>query len=126
MSTLLKTPSQRASFHFHIDAKQNRIGIESSQGNVHYYHLQSLHDLYDFLKKTPGSWVALGSCGEENIPAPGTVEAWARDMSNPINGYYGLTDNRRGRFASYIPSILEYLGFAEVEHNPRNNRMRAI
>jgi hypothetical protein len=26
----------------------------------------------------------------------------------------------------YMPPLLEALGLAEVEHNPRNNRMRAI
>jgi hypothetical protein len=31
----------------------------------------------------------------------------------------------RGRFGMYIPPLLETLGLAEVEHNPKNNRMRA-
>jgi len=31
----------------------------------------------------------------------------------------------RGRFGNYVPPVLEALGLAEVEHNPRNNRMRA-
>jgi hypothetical protein len=31
----------------------------------------------------------------------------------------------RGRFANYVPPVLEALGRAEVEHSPRNNRMRA-
>jgi len=26
----------------------------------------------------------------------------------------------------YIPPLLEALGLAEVEHNPKNNRMRAL
>jgi hypothetical protein len=26
----------------------------------------------------------------------------------------------------YLPPLLELLGKAEVEHNPRNNRMRAL
>ena len=32
----------------------------------------------------------------------------------------------RGRFANYVPPVLEELGRAEVEHNARNNRMRTI
>jgi hypothetical protein len=32
----------------------------------------------------------------------------------------------RGRFAMYVPPLMEVLGLAEVEHNPKNNRMRAI
>jgi len=30
----------------------------------------------------------------------------------------------RGRFANYVPPVMELLGLAEVEHNPKNNRMR--
>jgi len=26
----------------------------------------------------------------------------------------------------YVPPVLEALGLAEVEHNPKNNRMRAL
>ncbi len=32
----------------------------------------------------------------------------------------------RGRFGMYLPPLMEALGLAELEHNPRNNRMRAI
>ena len=55
-----------------------------------------------------------------------TVEAWARSENNPIGGWYGLKKGLRGRFAMYMPPLLEALGLAEVEHNPRNNRMRAL
>jgi hypothetical protein len=37
-----------------------------------------------------------------------------------------LKKGLRGRFAMYVPPFLEKLGLAAVEHNPRNNRMRAI
>jgi hypothetical protein len=30
------------------------------------------------------------------------------------------------RFGNYVPPVLEALGLAEVEHNARNNRMRAL
>ena len=33
--------------------------------------------------------------------------------------------NFRGRFGMYMPPLLEELGLAELEHNKRNNRMRA-
>jgi hypothetical protein len=32
----------------------------------------------------------------------------------------------RGRFGMYLPPLLEELGLAEVTHDPRNNRIRAI
>jgi hypothetical protein len=53
------------------------------------------------------------------------VEAWGRSTSNPVQGWYGFKKGLRGRFANYVPPVLEALGLAEVEHNPRNNRMRA-
>jgi hypothetical protein len=31
--------------------------------------------------------------------------------------------NRCGRFGNYVPPVLEALGMAEVEHNPRDNRI---
>ena len=62
---------------------------------------------------------------EKQEAAEGTVEHWARSPKNPIGGWYGLKKGFRGRFAMYIPPLMEELGLAEVEHNPRNNRMRA-
>jgi len=41
-------------------------------------------------------------------------------------GWYGLKKGLRGRFGMYMPPLLEALGLAEVEHNPKNNRMRAL
>jgi hypothetical protein len=32
----------------------------------------------------------------------------------------------RGRFAVYVPPLMEALGLAELEHRPKNNRMRAL
>ena len=57
---------------------------------------------------------------------PDTVEAWGRSSDNPVGGWYGLKKGLRGRFGNYVPPVLEALGLAEVEHNARNNRMRAI
>ena len=45
---------------------------------------------------------------------------------NPVGGWYGLKKGLRGRFGNYVPPVLEALGLAEVEHNARNNRMRAL
>ena len=53
------------------------------------------------------------------------VEAWARDANNPVRGYCGLRKGYRGRFANYVPPVLELLGLVELEHNTRNNRVRA-
>jgi hypothetical protein len=68
----------------------------------------------------------LGSKDEKQATAPGTVEHWARSDDNPLGGWYGLKKGFRGRFAMYIPPLMEALGLVELEHNKRNNRMRAL
>ena len=88
------------------------------------YHVRAVDDLRDWLVSL-GDWVELGSADEQKPAKPGTVEAWARDPSNPVGGWYGLRPGYRGRFAMYVPPLLEHLGLAELEHNPRNNRVRA-
>jgi len=37
-----------------------------------------------------------------------------------------LVESGRDGFGNDVPPVLEHLGLAEVEHNARNNRMRAI
>ena len=90
-----------------------------------HYEERCLDDLHAFLKEQ-GDWVELGSADEQKEPKDGTVEAWGRSTSNPVGGWYGLKKGLRGRFGMYIPPLMEALGRAELEHNPRNNRMRAI
>jgi hypothetical protein len=87
--------------------------------------LRCIEDLYAHLSKH-GDWMPLGSADERKPAADGTVEAWGRGKSNPVKGWYGLKKGLRGRFGMYVPPVLEALGLAEVEHNPKNNRMRAI
>ena len=70
-------------------------------------------------------WMPLGNADEQKPAAEGTVEAWGRSPDNPVGGWYGLKKGLRGRFGNYVPPVLEALGLAEVEHNARNNRMRA-
>ena len=88
------------------------------------YDARAIDDLHAMLV-AHGDWIALGSADEQKPAKEGTVEAWARSESNPVGGWYGLKKGMRGRFAMYVPPLLEELGLAEVEHNARNNRMRA-
>jgi hypothetical protein len=88
------------------------------------YQLRAIDDLHAMLRDA-GDWVALGSADEGKPATAGTVEAWGRAEDNPVGGWYGLKKGLRGRFGNYVPPVLEALGLAEVEHNPRNNRMRA-
>ena len=88
------------------------------------YHLRAIEDLHAWLKRR-GDWVPLGAADEQKEAPDGSVEAWGRSADNPVGGWYGLRKGYRGRFGMYLPPLLEELGLAELEHNPRNNRMRA-
>lgn len=88
------------------------------------YHLRCIEDLHRMLVEH-GDWILLGAADEQKEAKPGTVEAWARSADNPVGGWYGLRKGYRGRFANYVPPVLEHLGLAEVEHLPKQNRMRA-
>jgi hypothetical protein len=87
------------------------------------YQLRCIDDLAAMLKKH-GDWMPLGNADEGKPVQPGTVEAWARDAKNPVGGYYGLRKGYRGRFANYVTPVLELMGLVELEHEPRNNRVR--
>jgi hypothetical protein len=88
------------------------------------YQLRAIDDLHAWLR-TQGDWIPLGGADEQKPAPAGTVEAWGRSEDNPVGGWYGLKKGLRGRFGVYLPPLLEHLGLAELEHNPRNNRMRA-
>jgi hypothetical protein len=89
------------------------------------YQLRCVDDLHAMLKKHK-DWMPLGNADEGKPVTPGTVEAWARSESNPVGGYYGLRKGYRGRFANYVPPVLELLGLVDLEHGARNNRVRAL
>jgi hypothetical protein len=89
------------------------------------YHLRAIEDLHAMLK-AHGDWMPLGSADEQKPAAEGTVEAWGRSESNPVQGWYGLKKGLRGRFGMYVPPVLKVLQLAEVEEKPRNNSMRAL
>lgn len=88
------------------------------------YHLRIVEDLHAMLK-AHGDWMPLGGADEQRPAPEGSVEAWGRSESNPVGGWYGLRKGYRGRVGVYVPPLLEALGLAELEHLPRNNRMRA-
>jgi uncharacterized protein DUF6855 len=89
------------------------------------YHLHSIEDLHAWLLEQ-GDWVELGAADEQKPAKDGTVEAWGRSADNPAGGWYGLRKGYRGRFGMYLPPLLEQLGLAELTHDARNNKVRAI
>jgi len=89
------------------------------------YQLRAIDDLHAWLVER-GDWVDVGAADEQKPAAAGSVEAWGRDEGNPVGGWYGLRKGYRGRFGMYLPPLLEALGLAELTHDARNNRIRAI
>ena len=122
----LKTPPLTSDYTMHRDVKDGRDVIVCTVGKtVLLYDARCLDDLHAMLKQH-GDWMELGSADEQKDAKPGTVEAWGRAADNPVGGWYGLKKGLRGRFGMYVPPLMERLELAEVEHNPRGNRMRAI
>ena len=123
---VLETPSGGSEFSAYRDETLDPPALVVRVGKTELrYHLRCVDDLHTMLTER-GDWVALGNADEQKPAAEGTVEAWGRATDNPVGGWYGLKKGLRGRFANYVPPVLEKLGLAEVEHNARNNRMRAI
>jgi hypothetical protein len=123
---VLKTPSLGSEILMHRDEDHDPPVLVCTVGTtVLHYDLRIIEDLHTMLKER-GGWVSLGNADEQKLAAEGTVEAWARSPDNPIGGWYGLKKGLRGRVGNYVPPVLEALGLAEVEHNARNNRMRAL
>jgi hypothetical protein len=122
---VLKTPSGGSEYTAFRDEASDPPALVAQVGKTEVrYRLQCLDDLHAMLKAY-GDWMPLGNADEQKPAADGTVEAWARSSDNPVGGWYGLKKGLRGRFANYVSPVMEELGLAEVEHQPRNNRMRA-
>ena len=121
----LKTPPSTAEYQARRDATLEPPALVVQVGKAQLrYHLRCIDDLHAMLK-THDNWMLLGSADEQKPAAEGTVEAWGRSSANPVKGWYGIKKGLRGRFGMYVPLVLEVLGLAEVEDNPKNNRMRA-
>jgi len=123
---VLRTPPGTSEYLMYRDETASPPALVCMVGTTTLmYQLRCIEDLHGMLKQA-GDWVALGSADEQKPAKDGTVESWGRLESNPVGGWYGLKKGLRGRFGMYLPPLLEALGLAELEHNPRNNRMRAL
>ncbi len=123
---ILTTPPGKSEYRVYRDESADPPAVVCIVGTTELrYHLRCIDDLHAMLT-AHGDWMLLGNADEQKPAADGTVEAWGRSSDNPVGGWYGLKKGLRGRFANYVPPILERLGLAEVEHNARNNRMRAL
>ena len=123
---ILKTPPGSTEYQMYRDDSADPAALVCQVGSTKLsYDLRALDDLHAMLKEH-GDWMPLGAADEQKDAAEGSVEAWARSEDNPLGGWYGLRKGYRGRFAMYVPTLLEALGRAEVTHDPRNNKMRAL
>lgn len=123
---ILRTPPGTSGFKAHRDESLEPPALVVWVGKTeHRYDLRCIDDLRLMLK-SKGDWMLLGSADEQKPAAEGSVEAWARSPKNPVRSWYGLKKGLRGRFAMYVPPVMEALKLAEVEHNPKNNRMKVL
>ncbi|MBP7963297.1 MAG: hypothetical protein KBG20_20905 [Caldilineaceae bacterium] len=123
---VLKTPPGQSEYTMHVDEKDGKPVLVCTVGKtVLLYDARCIDDLHAMLLEA-GDWVDLGGADEQKPAPDGSVEAWGRSATNPVQGWYGLKKGLRGRFGVYIPPLMEALGLCELEHNARNNRMRAI
>ena len=122
----LKTPPGTAEYEMYRDVnKEGTDVIVCVVGKtVLHYDARCINDLHAMLLQH-GDWMDLGGADEQKPAKEGTVEAWGRSENNPVGGWYGLKKGLRGRFGVYVPPLMEALGLCELEHNPKNNRMRA-
>ena len=119
---VLRTPPGSSEYTMYRDGDQIVCTVGSTRLT---YQARAIDDLHDWLRQQDG-WVPLGAADEQKPATEGTVEAWGRSESNPVGGWYGTRKGYRGRFGMYLPPLLEELGMVELEHNPRNNRVRAL
>jgi hypothetical protein len=121
----LKTPPGSSEYQAWRDPDSDPPALVVQVGTTQLrYHLACIDDLHNMLRAAK-DWVPLGSADEQKPAATGTVEAWGRSADNPVKGWYGLKKGLRGRFGMYVPPVLEELGLVELEHNAKNNRVRA-
>ena len=123
---VLKTPPGTSEYEMYRDDTADPPALVCQVGSTKLsYDARGIEDLHAMLKQH-GDWMDLGAADEQKPAKDGTVEAWARSETNPLGGWYGLRKGYRGRFGMYMPALLEALGLAELTHEARNNRMRAI
>ena len=121
----LKTAPGTSEYTMHVEERDGTQVLVCTVGKtVLTYDARCVADLHAMLVAV-GDWVELGGADEQKPAKQGTVESWGRSPDNPIGGWYGLKKGLRGRFGVYLPPLMEALGLCELEHNPRNNRIRA-
>lgn len=121
----LKTPPLTSDYTMYLDSSVEPALLVCQVGSTKLTYLARVIDDMTTMLSKHGDWMLLGSADEQKAAAEGTVEAWGRSPENPVGGWYGQKKGYRGRLAMYVPPLLEALGKVELEHNAKNNRVRA-
>ncbi len=122
----LTTPPGTSAYTMYRDEASDPPTIVCQVGGTKLlYDARAIEELHAWLREQ-GDWVPLGGADEQKPAPESSVEAWGRAESNPRGGWYGLKKGLRGRFGVYMPPLMEALGLAEVTHDAKGNRMRAI
>ncbi len=121
----LNTPPGTSAYTIYRDDNASPPLLVCMVGTTRLTYLARAVDDLAAMLRQHGDWMPLGAADEQKEPKPGTVEAWGRAGDNPVGGWYGQRKGYRGRFGMYLPPLLERLGLVELEHGPRDNRVRA-
>ena len=122
----LQTPPLSSTYTMHVDEKDGEDILVCTVGKtILHYQMRSLEDAQKMLQDH-GDWMEMGSKDQKVDTKEGTFEHWGRSESNPVGGFYGMKNGFKGRFGMYIPPLMEALGMAEITHEKRGNKIRAI
>jgi hypothetical protein len=121
----LKTPPLTSEYTAYVDPSTEPALLVCQVGSTKLTYLARVLDDLPAMLSQHGDWMPLGAADEQKEAAADTVEAWGRSPTNEVGGWYGQKKGFRGRLAMYVPPLLEALGKVELEHNPKNNRVRA-
>ena len=87
------------------------------------YHLRCIDDLHEMLR-AHGDWMPLGAADEQKPAGGGHRRGLGARGRQPGRRLVRAQEGPARPLRRLRPPVLEILGLAEVEHNPRNNRMR--
>jgi len=121
----LTTAPGTSTYEMYVDPTDDEVLVCQVGSTKLTYRRRAIDDLSAWLV-AQGDWVDLGAADEKKPVKDATVEAFGRSPENPVGGWYGLRNGYRGRFGMYLPPLLEHLGLAELTHDARNNRIRAV
>ena len=122
----LKTPPGTPKYTMHLDTVGDRELLVCTVGKtVLWYDTAASPTCTRCSRSTATGWSSAPPTSRSRRRTGRSRRGDVRRRT-PSVGWYGRKKGLRGRFGMYVPPLMEELGLAELEHNPRGNRMRAI